>query len=216
METIGSRIRKLRKSLKMTQKELGVRVGVSGPAITGWEADQFEPKAESRDRLCEVLNTTVEWLKYGEGRQPEAGITATKKFTLPMIPKSSISEFITSGSGEWPSAPEVVNEIALIFRVGKNSFSFIETSEGMTPRILQGEVVIVDMDHSEAHAGDGEWLFRVGGKFAVGVVKETVRGISLSFWNNSPGWEDITVQPQDCVGAVVATIPKNIIDELKL
>ena len=47
METIGVRIKKLRKEKKLTQGKLGDLVGVSDVTIGFWEKDVNEPKYEN-------------------------------------------------------------------------------------------------------------------------------------------------------------------------
>ena len=59
METIGSRIKKLRKEKKLTQGKLGDLVGVSDVTIGFWEKDVNEPKYENLETLSKMLDTTV-------------------------------------------------------------------------------------------------------------------------------------------------------------
>ena len=64
METIGSRIKKLRKEKKLTQGKLGDLVGVSDVTIGFWEKDVNEPKYENLETLSKMLDTSIEYLKY--------------------------------------------------------------------------------------------------------------------------------------------------------
>ena len=70
METIGSRIKKLRKEKKLTQGKLGDLVGVSDVTIGFWEKDVNEPKYENLETLSKMLDTSIEYLKYGEFKNP--------------------------------------------------------------------------------------------------------------------------------------------------
>lgn len=65
METIGSRLRVLRKKKKLTQAQLGKLVDVSGATVSQWESDDFEPNGKNMLKLVDALDTTAEWLLFG-------------------------------------------------------------------------------------------------------------------------------------------------------
>lgn len=62
MEKIGSKIKEKRKALKLTQKQLGSLVGVSGATVSMWEADTNTPKTENFLSLSKALQVTVDEL----------------------------------------------------------------------------------------------------------------------------------------------------------
>lgn len=100
MQTIGTRIRKRRKSLKLTQVELAKAIGVSGPSVTQWEKDDSMPKSDNARALCEVLKTNWEWVRYGKGspddiEQPLVPntIKAENKGLCPVISTVQAGEF---------------------------------------------------------------------------------------------------------------------------
>jgi transcriptional regulator with XRE-family HTH domain len=55
MRACGARLRSARKSLHLSQKALGLRVGVDQPAVYKWESGRTEPSLETRLLLVEVL-----------------------------------------------------------------------------------------------------------------------------------------------------------------
>lgn len=57
-ETIGTRIRKRRQALRMTQPELAARVGVNRSAVSAWERDVQYP-LRHLGALEEVLGVTL-------------------------------------------------------------------------------------------------------------------------------------------------------------
>lgn len=68
MATIGERIRTLRLSRGLTQRELGKRVGVSAAAITQLESGTSKvPKGTVLNGLCRELRTNGPWLLEGVG-----------------------------------------------------------------------------------------------------------------------------------------------------
>lgn len=53
---IGERLRALRKEAGLTQKELGEKLGVSASMIGQYETNLRNPKFETLEKICDVLN----------------------------------------------------------------------------------------------------------------------------------------------------------------
>lgn len=74
--TLGERIRAARVRLKMSQDELGEKLGITGAAISGWERAAEGDEKKNRpdlDRLPEIrkaLKVPYVWLLEGEGPPP--------------------------------------------------------------------------------------------------------------------------------------------------
>ncbi|MCH7309215.1 helix-turn-helix domain-containing protein [Acinetobacter sp. NIPH 1852] len=66
METLGTRLKQLRKVKKLTQQQLADLVGVSKTSVIYWEKDENTPKHESLLALAKALDTTPEWLLSGK------------------------------------------------------------------------------------------------------------------------------------------------------
>lgn len=77
MATFSQRLRYIRKRHNLTQKEMGEKIGVSGPTITRWEQGQFEPSTETIKQIAEMFDVSVEFL-VGSSDDESA-----KKNTLP-------------------------------------------------------------------------------------------------------------------------------------
>ena len=66
MESIGNRIRNLRKDKKLTQKDLAKILGITDAAIVHWEKDVNIPKLEHLNIMAPTLNTTIDYIMYGK------------------------------------------------------------------------------------------------------------------------------------------------------
>ncbi|WP_151838968.1 XRE family transcriptional regulator [Acinetobacter radioresistens] len=66
METLGTRLKQLRKEKKLTQQQLAEAIGVSKTSVIYWEKDENTPKHESLKALAKNLSTNVEWLLTGK------------------------------------------------------------------------------------------------------------------------------------------------------
>ncbi|TVT77642.1 XRE family transcriptional regulator [Acinetobacter colistiniresistens] len=65
METLGIRLKQLRKDQKLTQQQLADKVGVSKTSVIYWEKDENIPKHESLMLLSHALNCSPDWLLNG-------------------------------------------------------------------------------------------------------------------------------------------------------
>lgn len=60
--TLGERIRDRRRSLRMSQKEIADKIGVSVAAISLWEKDKASPSSDNMKSLAAALNCSPTWL----------------------------------------------------------------------------------------------------------------------------------------------------------
>ncbi|MBQ7355381.1 MAG: helix-turn-helix transcriptional regulator [Clostridia bacterium] len=64
---MGSRIRELRKTLKLNQSEFASRIGSVQNTITGYETGRREPSNQVVTLICREFNINEDWLRTGEG-----------------------------------------------------------------------------------------------------------------------------------------------------
>ena len=56
------RIRELREQAEITQRELGIRMGVDCTAVTKWESETALPRARQLPLLAQVLGCSIDEL----------------------------------------------------------------------------------------------------------------------------------------------------------
>ena len=61
------RIRKIRKTLKLTQVEFGEKIGVKGNTVTNYETGLRNPTDAVLLSICREFNVNEGWLRTGEG-----------------------------------------------------------------------------------------------------------------------------------------------------
>ena len=64
---MNNRIRKLRKSLDLTQEKFGSRIGVQGNTVAQWESGRNDPPDSSITFICREYNVNEAWLRTGTG-----------------------------------------------------------------------------------------------------------------------------------------------------
>ena len=67
MNTIGERIKWLRKDQKMTQQKFADAVGVKQNTVATWEMDRNEPQDPIVNAICSKFAVNESWLRSGEG-----------------------------------------------------------------------------------------------------------------------------------------------------
>ncbi|UVI28192.1 helix-turn-helix domain-containing protein [Paenibacillus spongiae] len=73
--SLGKRIKKLRRDAKLTQKDLSTKLDVDHTTVSKWEADIYEPNAETLDKLATLFSTSVDRLL---GRSDELLVTQSE------------------------------------------------------------------------------------------------------------------------------------------
>jgi transcriptional regulator with XRE-family HTH domain len=70
--SFGGRLKELRATAKVTQRELAARIRVSQQQVSAWERGKERPRASVFPRLAQALDTTIDdlvLLAYGETAQ---------------------------------------------------------------------------------------------------------------------------------------------------
>lgn len=88
---IGEYIQRKRKAIKITQQELGDKLGVTDKAVSKWETGIALPDVSLYKDLCEILNISVEELLNGEDNK---SIPIDKKKNIIIICLSIIVSFL--------------------------------------------------------------------------------------------------------------------------
>lgn len=68
IDTIGGRIRQIRRQQHMTCNEFGARIGLSGKTVSALELDVREPGEQTIRLMCAEFNVNRQWLKTGAGQ----------------------------------------------------------------------------------------------------------------------------------------------------
>lgn len=76
METMGQRIKKTRKMMKMTKVEFAKLLDVPQPSISAYEKDKYLPSFEVIGKIMKECNVSFEWLN-GYNSVPDSTLTVT-------------------------------------------------------------------------------------------------------------------------------------------
>lgn len=150
-ETIGQRIRTLRRSKKLTQAQLARIAGVSSPAVTEWEKDSYAPKAASLEAMASYFHVTIEYLLTGRGESAslDNNVDLSNKIPLDGRPVPVIS-WVAAGS--FSSIETVIKDAEVDEwlppnkKCGPNGYGLIVTGVSMSPKFEMNDRIYVNPD----------------------------------------------------------------------
>ncbi|MEY8241733.1 MAG: helix-turn-helix transcriptional regulator [Cycloclasticus sp.] len=213
MDTTGQKIRQLRKSLGLTQKELGKNIGVSPATVTLWEKDQTLPSGDNGAKLVEILNVSWDELRgHAEfSRQVTELMTSYRNKRRLNIPGKAPPLFDKEEAKNYlkdthfkplnVSYDTSIPTNLLSARV----FGIIEDTNGLTPDINKGDRIFIK---PELPILTGTYsMFWLSDQLVVGRVTSTPGGMFLEFNLSTPGWESIPISNEDYIGRVIAIDP---------
>lgn len=156
METLGSRIKSLRKQKKLTQKELGRRLDISDVSVLKWENDTNTPKLENIHQLAIELDTTVEFIMYG--KDPSSSNVQEFRPVARMLPVLTHIQCGTMSSVRSISPHDIEQWLPAPPEAGKNSFYLITQGISNSPYFNDGEYVCIDPDVDFSSIQTGEMI----------------------------------------------------------
>ncbi|MCM1492592.1 MAG: helix-turn-helix domain-containing protein [Muribaculaceae bacterium] len=137
------RIKKLRKSLDMTQQDFADRIGVKRNTIGQYEIGRNEPIETVINLICREFNVNEEWLRYGEGEMFNPAPTdaldqLAQKYKLSNADYVMIERFVNL-------RPEVRQNIYDYFKEVVSVFAH----ENMEPQIIAEDPALIVPDTPE-------------------------------------------------------------------
>lgn len=148
METLGTRLKNLRKSKKLTQQQVADAIGVSKTSVIYWEKDENLPKHDSLMALAQILGVTSDYLLYGkENDSLDRNVTVPFPIAGRLVPVISWVQ-----AGTWTTADSVPLETQFKEwlppnpKCGKNGYGLIVVGESMSPDFRPGDKIYVNPD----------------------------------------------------------------------
>ncbi|AKL09738.1 repressor [Klebsiella oxytoca] len=211
------RIRARRVQLSVTQLALAKKLGVSRVSVTKWENGTTRPDGENLHQLAVALQTTPEWLLYGQG--DEVDDTKVIPYLKPPTPVPIISAV---QAGVWTETyacsrlSDVISWTQTTANVSNEVFGLVVRGESMTnphglPSIPEGSIVIV-----EPHYGQLDDLY---GKIVVATLEGSAEAtVKKLVWDSpfaylmplNPAFKPIQIDGNCKIVGKVVQITQNI------
>lgn len=154
--TTGERIRTIRKSLKMTQKEFSTSLGIVQGFLCSIEKGKKTPSDTLIIALLHLYDINPDWLKYGTGE-----MFRDKPTSAAHSVNSSIPLYESPLASLDPISDSMVKAVISIPDIPVDCFAFEYTGDFMSPTIRDGDIVIIKPG-KQAFSGDiiliaGRW-----------------------------------------------------------
>ncbi len=100
METVGERVRLMRKQLNMTQEQMAQRLGIGKAALSMIETGKARLSARNKNILVQDFNVNPDWMETGEGKMfnAEPDLTAYNLRTDRSLPLQSVPLYSIEGT----------------------------------------------------------------------------------------------------------------------
>lgn len=158
METLGSRLKALRKTKKVTQQQLADAIGVSKTSVIYWEKDDNLPKHDSLMSLSKVLSVSPEYLLSGKSTN---NIVTNISMPFPLsgrlIPVISWVQ-----AGAWttveavPEGTQFEEWLPPNPKCGKHGYGLEVSGESMLPDFRPGDKIYVNPDFQTSDLKTGD------------------------------------------------------------
>lgn len=141
-DTAGDRVRTRRKELKLTQKALASRVGVSHVAISQWEKDETVPRGENLLRLAEALGCAPAYIVDGEGQIFNFTSAPANFCSVPVISPALAARWTVDYLLQHPDCD--VEFLQSNMHLSASAFALVLQGSAMTPDFREGDCVIIE------------------------------------------------------------------------
>lgn len=158
METLGTRLKNLRKSKKLTQQQVADAIGVSKTSVIYWEKDENLPKYDSLMTLAQILGVTSDYLLNGKGSDSlDKNVSAPFPIAGRLVPVISWVQAGTwTNADSVPMGTEFKEWLPPNPKCGKNGYGLIVVGESMSPDFRPSDKIYVNPDFqiSDLKTGD--------------------------------------------------------------
>ena len=212
---MNERLKRLRKSMNLTQTEFGKRIGVTMQGIQKWEKGKSKPQQSTIKALISTFNVNPDWLLNGTGemfldnannKQEQSDI-----ISIPYYPEVSAA----AGSGALVYDENSVKHLQISSAIinistGDNVCLINATGNSMQPVIDDRDLLLVDLTHKN-FIDEGIYVVRLENTLLVKRLQKIPNGIVLI--SDNPQYEKIILNSDNfnendaaIIGKVISVI----------
>lgn len=156
MDSTGDRIKEIRRSRKMTQKEFASSLGIVQGFLCSIEKGRKVPSNTLVIALQNLYEINSQWLQSGVGEMYQKN-----KSVLPSVPVNAIPLYQAAPVSLESTSANVVAEYISLPQLTPDCFAFTYSGDFMSPTIRDGDIVVIKPD-TEPVSGEimlivGQW-----------------------------------------------------------
>jgi transcriptional regulator with XRE-family HTH domain len=145
MRTLGTRLRAARQAMKLTQAELGDRIGVTPQFVSQVEADKKEPGREVLVALHSQIGISLDYLLFGASTplsEHGANVTVSshsrRGVAVPLVSaRDAMDPYADTSNSE---------RLAVFFSVGPRACAIMIRDDANAGELARGETAVFDPD----------------------------------------------------------------------
>ncbi|HIU64317.1 MAG TPA: helix-turn-helix domain-containing protein [Candidatus Avacidaminococcus intestinavium] len=208
METLGTRLKALRKTKKVTQQQVADAIGVSKTSVIYWEKDENLPKHDSLMALASTLGVTSDYLLNGKNASIDNNVGVPFPLTGRLVP---VISWVQAGS--WttvesvPAGTQFEEWLPPNPKCGKNGYGLTVVGESMLPDFRPADKIYVNPDFQTNDLKTGDLVIvSCEGDLEATFKKLIVESGSMYLQPLNPDWPEKTIPLIDgckLVGKVV-------------
>lgn len=151
------------------QIDLVRATGLTDSQISSWYNGRYRPNGEAMAKIAKALGVTVDYL-LGKEEVPVSKLTLPQLHEIPVIGKVAAGVPIEAQE-------DIIGTVA----TDKNVFALRISGDSMSPRIMDGDIVLV---HQQESAEDGDIVIAlIEGEATCKVLKKNAYGVTLVPFN---------------------------------
>ncbi|MCO8056074.1 LexA family protein [Acinetobacter towneri] len=208
METLGTRLKALRKTKKVTQQQVADAIGVSKTSVIYWEKDENLPKHDSLMALASTLGVTSDYLLNGKNASIDNNVGVPFPLTGRLVP---VISWVQAGS--WttvesvPAGTQFEEWLPPNPKCGKNGYGLTVVGESMLPDFRPSDKIYVNPDFQTNDLKTGDLVIvSCEGDLEATFKKLIVESGNMYLQPLNPDWPEKTIPLVDgckLVGKVV-------------
>ena len=151
------------------QIDLVRATGLTDSQISSWYNGRYRPNGEAMAKIAKALGVTVDYL-LGKEDVPVSKLTLPQLHEIPVLGKVAAGVPIEAQE-------DIIGTVA----TDKNVFALRISGDSMSPRIMDGDIVLV---HQQESAEDGDIVIAlIEGEATCKVLKKSAYGVTLVPFN---------------------------------
>lgn len=149
METVGERIRLMRKQLNMTQEQMAQRLGIGKAALSMIETGKARLSARNKNILVQDFNVNPDWIETGSGKMfnAEPDLTSYNLRTDRSLPLQSVPLYSIEGTAGLVPLFQQLTEVEPINYINipnlpKCDGAIYVVGDSMYPLLKSGDIIL--------------------------------------------------------------------------
>ena len=149
METVGERVRLIRKQLEMTQEQMAQRLGIGKAALSMIETGKARLSARNKNILVQDFNVNPDWIETGTGKMfnAEPDLTSYNLRTDRSLPLQSVPLYSIEGTAGLVPLFQQLTEVEPINYINipnlpKCDGAIYVVGDSMYPLLKSGDIIL--------------------------------------------------------------------------